>query len=150
MAAAVAAHIAEQQAMPQRNGPSLYAANLSGEGRLGEERAGKGRLGSNPPTPPASHPVALLPCASTTRLACPRTPRCPAALPAAAVDIRGNVMHTADLAGKVTVMVNVASQCGYTGGWMGWGLWLAGWLAGCLAAWLPGCLAAWLAGLPPG
>lgn len=56
----VAAHIAAQQALPRREGPTLYSANLS------------------------------------------------------AVDIRGNVMHTADLMGKVTLIVNVASQCGYT------------------------------------
>jgi glutathione peroxidase len=59
-AAHVAAHIAEQQALPQREGPSLYTANLS------------------------------------------------------AVDIRGNVMRTADLAGKVAIIVNVASNCGFT------------------------------------
>ena len=33
----------------------------------------------------------------------------------AAVDIRGHVMRTADLAGKVTIVVNVASHCGFTG-----------------------------------
>ncbi|KAI7839624.1 hypothetical protein COHA_006624 [Chlorella ohadii] len=59
-AAHVAAHIAEQQSLPQREGPSLYASNLS------------------------------------------------------AVDIRGNVMRTADLTGKVTIVVNVASHCGFT------------------------------------
>lgn len=65
VAAHVAAHIAAQQALPRRDGPSLYAANLS------------------------------------------------------AVDIRGNVVHTADLAGRVTIVANVASNCGYTGaGWV--------------------------------
>lgn len=39
----------------------------------------------------------------------------PSLLPAA-VDIRGNVLRTADLAGKVTIVVNVASKCGFTGG----------------------------------
>ena len=31
------------------------------------------------------------------------------------MDINGHEMPLADLAGKVTVIVNVASQCGYTG-----------------------------------
>ncbi|KAI3428611.1 hypothetical protein D9Q98_007434 [Chlorella vulgaris] len=60
VAAAVAAHIERQQAMPRRTGASLYAANLS------------------------------------------------------AVDIQGQALHTAHLAGHVTLIVNVATHCGFT------------------------------------
>ena len=115
VAAAVAAHIAAQQALPQRNGPSLYSANLSGG-----EASGHTGVGSQDRALPFCHLRLSFPNAPAAP-AGPRAPilillYCCLAVSAAAVDIRGNVMHTADLEGKVTVVVNVASQCGYTGG----------------------------------
>ena len=147
VAAAVAAHIAAQQALPQRNGPSLYSANLSGG-----EASGHTGVGSQDRALPFCHLRLSFPNAPAAP-AGPRAPilillYCCLAVSAAAVDIRGNVMHTADLEGKVTVVVNVASQCGYTGGrlvggrTLGWaGLGWAG-----LAAWQ--ARLGWLAGLP--
>lgn len=64
-----------------------------------------------------------------------RSPRpAPAAAPAA-TDIHGRQLSLAELAGKVTLVVNVASQCGYTGACA----------AACLVQLLPG--SGWMAAL---
>lgn len=41
----------------------------------------------------------------------------PPSVRVAAVDIHGHTVYTGSLMGKVTLVVNVASHCGYTGGW---------------------------------
>ena len=113
-AAHVAAHIAQQQAMPQREGPSLYAADLSGGAVIHSCAAAPGMAAT---AAAAAAFLGRLPCPSASQHAALSNAR-PSLLPPrpAAVDIRGNVMRTADLAGKVTIVVNVASRCGFTGG----------------------------------
>ena len=188
VAAAVAAHIAEQQAMPRREGPSLYSANLSGEGRRGRTggggrgcgrglapggglwRRGAGRPARGGACMQQLAPLAVHGLCEACRAAaaqepgalmCPPAcrPRLPPPPHPAAVDIHGQVLHTADLMGRVTVIVNVASQCGYTGE----PCWRAGLgqdqsrgrgplsVQGAVP-WSPGIAALWcprLAGIPP-